>query len=111
MITMDHILNEFGLSSREMNEVFRVLRAYPQITLVHIFGSRAKGTFHKGSDIDLAIMNGDVDTKIVEQLNSAFDESSLPFTVDLVQYHKLTNDSLKAHIDRVGKVFYQTQAA
>ena len=111
MIIMDHILNEFGLSSREMNEVFRVLRAYPQITLVHIFGSRAKGTFHKGSDIDLAIMIGDVDPKIVDQLNSAFSESSLPFTVDLIQYHTLTNDSLKDHIDRVGKVFYQTQLA
>jgi predicted nucleotidyltransferase len=111
VITMGHILNEFGLSSREMNEVFRILRAYPQITLVHVFGSRAKGTFHKGSDIDLAIMNGDVDPKIVDQLNADFNESSLPFTVDLVQYHKLTNDSLKDHIDRVGKVFYQTQLA
>jgi len=108
---MDHILNEFGLSSREMNEAFRVLHAYPKITLVHVFGSRAKGTFHKGSDIDLAIMNGDADPKIVDQLNADFNESSLPFSVDLIQYHTLTNDSLKAHIDRVGKVFYQRQLA
>jgi hypothetical protein len=43
--------------------------------------------------------------------NAYFNESSLPYTVDLIQYHTLKNDSLKAHIDRVGKVFYQRQLA
>jgi predicted nucleotidyltransferase len=104
---MDQLLNEFGLSAREMNEVFRILLAHPQITRVFVFGSRAKGTFHTGSDLDLAIMNDDVDPKIVDKVIGAFNESSLPFSVDLVQYHALTHDSFKSHIDRVAKVFYQ----
>ena len=89
-----------------MSEVFRILSAHPQITLVFVFGSRAKGTFHNGSDLDLVIMNDNVEPKTVDQVIGAFNESSLPFSVDLVQYHALTHDSFKSHIDRVGKVFY-----
>lgn len=47
----------FGLSARNQHTLYEILAKYPDIQTVHIFGSRAKGNFHIGSDMDLAIMN------------------------------------------------------
>jgi predicted nucleotidyltransferase len=103
---MDQALNEFGLSHRDMNEIFRILQTCPEITRVHIFGSRAKGTFHNGSDIDLAIMNDGIDLGSVQMLSALFRESSLPYAVDLVDYAQLKHSEFREHIERVGKLFY-----
>jgi predicted nucleotidyltransferase len=78
--------------------------------LVHIFGSRAKGTSKPGSDIDLAIMNRLPDIKVLLRLKNDFEESSLPYKVDLVDFHTLTNQNFIDHIKRVGEVFYQRES-
>lgn len=106
MNLMSQTNNEFGLTQREMEETIQILRARPDVKRVHIFGSRAKGTFHSGSDVDLAIMDTNVDAKIVLQLASDFEESYLPYSVDIVNNHCLENTAFKDHIDRVGKLFY-----
>ena len=105
MIVQD--LNEFELSSRDMEEIYRILQTCPEITCVHIFGSRAKGTFHKGSDIDLAIMNKGVDFSKIRKLSSQFQESALPYTVDLVDFTELKHPEFSEHIERVGRIFYE----
>jgi predicted nucleotidyltransferase len=103
---MTQTKNEFGLTEREMEVTIQILRARPEVKRGHIFGSRARGTFHAGSDIDLAIMNENVDNKLVLQLSSDFQESALPYSVDIANYHCLENTAFKDHIDRVGKLFY-----
>jgi hypothetical protein len=35
-----------------------------------------------------------------------FQESSLPYTVDVVNYPLVENHAFKEHIERVGKVFF-----
>jgi len=99
-------MNQFGLTDREMNEVLRILADCPLVQRVLIFGSRAKGTFHQGSDIDLAIMNEGMSDGDVKSLMNRFSESSIPLNVDLVDYSKLTHEAFKSHIDRNGKLFF-----
>ena len=99
--------NEFGLTHRDMQTLRQILSRYTDIQTVHIFGSRAKGNFRPGSDIDLAIMNSNLGTTTLRKANSDFEESTLPYRVDLVDYHTITHPSLKEHIDRVGILFYQ----
>ena len=48
-------LNEFGLSDWTMNDLRSVFRRHPKVRKVILFGSRAKGNFRTGSDIDLAL--------------------------------------------------------
>ncbi|MCU0424264.1 MAG: nucleotidyltransferase domain-containing protein [Candidatus Kapabacteria bacterium] len=74
---------------------------------MHIFGSRAKGTYSQGSDIDLAIMNDDVSNETVRCIKSACDESSLPYMVDVLHAPSLRNNDVREHIERVGTVFYE----
>ena len=106
MNLMTQTKNEFGLTQREMEVTIQILRARPEVKRVHIFGSRATGTFHAGSDVDLAIMDTNADRQLLLKLASDFQESSLPYFVDVVNYHSLENQAFKDHIDRVGKVFY-----
>lgn len=96
--------NSFGLTTRDIETIVDIFKKYPIIKKVNVFGSRAKGNFKKGSDIDLAIMNENVSEDVILKLKTDFEESSLPYRVDIVNYPTLTDSALKEHIDRVGKI-------
>lgn len=96
----------FGLNERNLKTLVSVLESFPHIQRVVIFGSRAKGNFHAGSDIDLAIMNEEIGSAELSKLQSKFEESDLPFFVDLVNYSTIDVPALREHIDRVGVEFY-----
>jgi predicted nucleotidyltransferase len=54
---------------------------------VHIFGSRTTGTAKPHSDIDLVIMGDEpLPVTTMRILRDAFDDSDLPFQVDLVEW-------------------------
>ena len=86
----------FGLNDSSLTEIRDILKKN-NVTKSFIFGSRAKNSYKKGSDIDLAIV-GD-EKKISYLLN---EESSLPYYFDVVNLEKIENQNLKDHIARVG---------
>ncbi|MBE0492396.1 MAG: nucleotidyltransferase domain-containing protein [Sulfurospirillum sp.] len=63
-----------------------------------VFGSRAKGNYKKGSDVDLAI-KGD-EKRLSYLLN---EESNLIYYFDVCNIEQIKNQKLKEHIQRVGK--------
>lgn len=70
-------------------------------TRVWLFGSRATGTAIPTSDIDLALEHdGDAPT-LMSQLRESFEESRLPYLVDLVDL-RLASQSMKERIDQEG---------
>jgi len=87
----------FGLKENELKEIKEILKRENVKTAI-IFGSRAKGNFKKGSDVDLAII-GD-ERKISYILN---EETFLPYFFDVVNLDKISNKNLLSHIKRVGK--------
>lgn len=96
-----------GLTERDIKTIEKILHCYPAIETVFIFGSRAKGSYNSGSDIDLAIMNEGITEHDIIHLKSAFEESDLPYVVDVVLYSSIKHRELKDHIDRAGKHFYE----
>lgn len=99
--------NKYGLASRDIKTIQDILNKYSDVETVYIFGSRATGSFKHGSDIDLAVINGGVDNKTIGRIKGDFEESSLPYRVDIVLYPAITHENLKDHIDRVGVLFYK----
>jgi len=101
--------NKFGLFDTDVESIVSVLRKYPQVESAYIFGSRAKGSFKNGSDVDVALKGDalDLDTlaKISYWLN---EETSMPYKFDLLIYQSINDPALKEHIDRVGIEFYKT---
>jgi len=102
----ENVANSFGLSERDMNTIHNIFKKYPDVKQVHIFGSRAKGNFHSGSDIDLAIINDGLNPQTILSLTSDFEESSLPYKVDLVDFNTIKTLAFIEHIERVGVQFY-----
>jgi len=98
---------QFGLNENTIKNIIEIIKRFEEIEKVIIFGSRAKGNFSKGSDIDLALFGKKVDSEIIRSLTLQFDESGIPNKFDLVHYEAISNDDLKAHIDRVGKIVYE----
>lgn len=96
-----------GLSERDMRTIGGILRKYPDVRQVYLFGSRAKGSFKAGSDIDLAIMNDGIRENTIRDLQIDFEESSLPYFVDIVYFPTLAHPGLKEQILRVGVLFYE----
>jgi len=97
--------NSFGLSEITIEELLNYFKSKPEIELVKIYGSRAKGTFHNGSDIDFAIWateNTDF-SKIAGELY----DLPTPYKFDVTNYKTLTHENLKASIDNDGIEFYK----
>ena len=65
-------MSKTGLSNKDITSITEILKKYPEVKVVTIFGSRAKGNFKTGCDIDLAIMNN-VTTETISKVKGDFE--------------------------------------
>ncbi|ARU48423.1 nucleotidyltransferase family protein [Sulfurospirillum diekertiae] len=94
----------FGLSDDVIEKMQQVFSQFPNIKEVVVFGSRAKGNYKEGSDIDLALKGTALNLQTLQNLELKLEELYLPYKIDMVIYKNIANDALKEHIDRVGMV-------
>lgn len=100
----------FGLTPSVIAMIRSVFAHYPTVTEVRVYGSRAKGNYKAGSDIDLSIMDKDVSSMQLMQIASEFDDLPTLYSIDLSLFRQIDNPALTEHILRVGKVFYSADA-
>lgn len=96
----------FGLKEGDLAAIIEVLSSAASLKKAVIFGSRAKGNYKQGSDVDIALFTPDKNlaSHIAFLLN---EETLMPYHFDVLDYYTITNQELKDHIDRVGIVFYK----
>jgi len=98
---------QYGLSDETLNTINSIFSRYQDVKQVILYGSRAKGNYRNGSDIDLALKTGENFTFTdLLRVGNDFDDSDMPYFVDVAIYDDISNPDLKAHIDRVGKIIY-----
>jgi uncharacterized protein len=102
---------KYGLPDETILKIQAIFSHYPQIEKAVLYGSRAKGTYKNGSDIDLTLMGGDIDISILYRVEEAIDELLLPYSFDLSLFAGIENANLIDHIRRVGIVFYERDIA
>jgi len=79
-----------------------LLELYAPDQGVLVFGSRATGKVKPYSDLDLCLMDEEpLSPEAIAGLHLAFEESDLPFRVDVVEWATLS-DSFKAVVKRDG---------
>ena len=88
-----------GLPARTQDEITAVLRRFPDIRWVKLYGSRALGRQRPGSDIDLAF-SAPIDH--TTSLAGAFDELPTPYLFDVTHWESLRHEGLQRHIAEVG---------
>ena len=98
---------EIGLTQEQKNLICTVLKKYPAVDMIKLYGSRAKGCFNDRSDIDLVAYGKNLDRFIITKILLDFDDLDIPFIIELQEYKNIKNKDLREHIDRVGIIFYK----
>lgn len=98
---------KFGLKEETIMLINSVFENFPEVEEVIIYGSRAKGTFREGSDIDITIKGNKMTLDILSKLVLEIDDLNTPYLFDISIFNKLNSPGLEEHIARVGKVFYK----
>jgi predicted nucleotidyltransferase len=100
-------MKKFGLSEETIQKITHVFAQYPSIEKVIIYGSRAKGNYKNGSDIDLTFIGNNISDKDWTNLYFDLDDLLTPYTFDLSMFSTIENQALIDHIERIGKIFYE----
>lgn len=95
----------FGLPDEAIKKIQAIFAKYSEIKKVILYGSRAKGNYRPGSDIDLCI-EGDLSLTQLLRIENELDDLLLPWKIDLSLKHRIDNESLLQHINEHGIIFY-----
>ncbi|WP_427338041.1 nucleotidyltransferase domain-containing protein [Caloranaerobacter sp. DY30410] len=102
----------FGLTESDIDYIKKTIEKFSEIEKAVIFGSRAKGDYKLGSDVDIAIFGENITFDTISKLHAMLEEySPLPYFFDVVDYLHLQNKELKEHIDRVGKTIFERKTS
>ena len=72
---------------------------------IYLFGSRARGDNSPSSDIDIALDVGrKIDLYELSLINEEIEESTIPFTVDVIDLYNVSED-FKKNILKDGKLW------
>lgn len=97
----------FGLSAEVIARLYRVFARHPEIERVIIYGSRAKGNFRAGSDIDLTFEGDAIDLSLMLKIENELDDLLLPYLFDLSVLAHIDDTDLRDHIARIGQELYR----
>ena len=96
-----------GLSAQTVERIVRALAHYPEIEQAVLYGSRAKGNYRNGSDIDLTLFGDGLNFSLLTRLDNELDDLLLPYKFDISVFADLRHPDLLDHIRRVGVAFYE----
>ena len=101
----------YGLSEQTIEKICGVFARHPAIDKAVLYGSRAKGNFKTGSDIDLTLFGDSLTSRELGIIDEELDDLLLPYQIDLSIFNRIDHAELREHIERVGVVFYQRAGA
>jgi predicted nucleotidyltransferase len=92
----------YGLTDSTLSAIRGVLREHHEVKRAILYGSRAKGTYQNGSDIDMALDGEDISFRKLLKIETQLDALDLPYQFDVSVLQRLTSPELLEHIKRVG---------
>jgi len=99
---------KYGLQSSTIHKICAVLAEFSQVEKAVLYGSRAKGNYRNGSDIDLTLCGGaNLTLKVLYKVMDELDDLLLPYTIDLSLFQDISDPDVIEHIRRVGVTFYE----
>jgi predicted nucleotidyltransferase len=83
---------KLDMENRHLKIVQDILSRYPY--KFYAFGSRVRGCAKKFSDLDICFFD-DISLAELSQIEEAFEESDLPYKVDLINWNSISIDFRK----------------
>lgn len=98
---------QYGLKEEVIKKIQGCLKKHSGIDEALLYGSRAMGNFHRGSDIDLVLKGKYLTLSDLFEIENDIDDLMLWYKIDISLYKHINNPELIEHIKRVGKPFYK----
>ena len=95
------------MSSELLDHLATAARSYQSIAKVILFGSRARGSYHRTSDYDICVYCEDEKDFIKYYFD--VDDIDTFYKIDVLHYEALSNDALKQEILTDGIVLYERE--
>lgn len=99
----------FGLPEKTVEKICGVLAGHAEVEKAMLYGSRAKGNYKNGSDIDLTLEGSRLGYRDLLTIMRELDDLLLPYMIDLSILSMVDHEGLREHIQRVGQEFYCRQ--
>ncbi len=97
----------YGLKAIHIDKIKSVFANCSEIDKAILYGSRAKGNYREGSDIDISIVGNKLSLDTLLRIETALDDLLLPYNIDISIYDKIENLELIEHIKRIGIIIYE----
>jgi predicted nucleotidyltransferase len=99
--------NTGGLKTEDIENITSILKKENKIESAYIFGSRAKGNYKNGSDVDIVLKGKQLDHDVINHISYVLNEETLmPYRFDVVNYDMIKNRELLSNIDRNGQLIF-----
>lgn len=98
---------DYGLPSSDLEALITDIKKNKKVEEIILFGSRAKGTFQNGSDIDIALKGNKLGLQEILNITLEVEKLLLPWKLDLVIFSRIKEPALIEHINRVGITLYK----
>ncbi len=99
--------SDFGLIPIDFKLIGEIMAQFP-VEEVYIFGSRAKGTHKRGSDVDLALKGSQLTEQDVARIHYLLNEETImPYFFDVVLWDDSLDVNFANHLSRVAKKLFE----
>lgn len=99
--------NSTGISKRFVDELQSHCARNNQVEKIILFGSRARGDYHRSSDIDLAVSTINSSHSKQNLIEQSIYELPTPLKIDVIFMSRLTKEKLILNIKKEGVVIYE----
>ena len=99
-------MNTSGVSDTIIQSIITTCLNFPTVHRVLLYGSRARGDYQQGSDIDIAIDAPSMDSNEFSRLWNALDDLPIIYSMDIVHLQSLKNQPLLNAIRRDERVLW-----
>lgn len=106
MAPPDHI-TDFGLSERALNTLRTYFAGIPEVEQVILYGSRARGDYHPGSDIDLMLIGSGITPRLLSRMDMEIDDLLLPWFIQITDRKAIRNAAFLKVVEQEGVVFWE----
>jgi predicted nucleotidyltransferase len=100
----------FGIDAKILKSIASVFARHPSIVEARVYGSRARGDFKPGSDLDIALFAPELSFDEFLRVRGELDDLPCLYTLDTVHLDDLKNEGLRKAIRADGQAFYARQA-
>lgn len=95
-------MSRHGIGPAVWEKLLHTAFSYPEVSAVILYGSRARGDYRQGSDIDIAIDAPDMSKQRFASLWQAIDDLPIIYPLDVLHLQQSVNTAIYDSITREG---------